>query len=102
MLTNFLTCVGWSYEMIESRLLEWNEGMEDPLRENEIVSHLRYHKKKENVLPPNFDNDMYYKDVLGDRMKHDQLSQRVKNPVQYVRLKAKRTKANNEPDAKGD
>lgn len=94
-LTNFLSCVGWSYEMIESRLLEWAEDMEDPLRENEIISHLRYHKKKENVLPPNFDNDMYYKDVLGDRLQHDELSERVKNPVQYVRLKAKRTKANN-------
>lgn len=92
-LTNFLSSVGWSHEMIESRLLEWNESMEDPLRENEIVSHLRYHKRKENVLPPNFDNNMYYQDVLGDRFKHDELSARVKNPVQYVRLMLKRAKA---------
>lgn len=89
-LTNFLTCVGWSYEMIQSRLLEWNDDMEEPMRENEIISHLRYHKRKENILPPNFDNDMYYQDVLGDRFKHDELSERVKNPVQYVRLMRKR------------
>ena len=92
-LTNFLSSVGWSHEMIQSRLLEWNEEMEDPLRENDIISHLRYHKKKENVLPPNFDNNMYYQDVLGDRMIHDDLSERVKNPVQYVRLMRKRAKA---------
>ena len=91
-LTNFLTCVGWSYEMIESRLRKWNKEMEDPLRENDIISHLRYHKRKEPILPPNFDNDMYYQDVLGDRMCHDELSERVKNPVQYVRLMRKRAK----------
>jgi hypothetical protein len=91
-LTNFLASVGWSEEMIEARLLDWNEQLPDPLRENDIVSHLRYHKRKKNVLPPNFDNNMYYQDVLGDRFFHDELSSRVKNPVQYVRLMLKRAK----------
>ena len=87
-LTNFLRSVGWSYEMIEARLREWNDAQPDPLRETEIEGHLRYHKQKgQVVLPPNFDNDMYYKD-LGV-LAHDELSSRVKNPVQYVRLRIK-------------
>ncbi len=87
-LTNFLRSVGWSYEMIEARLDEWNKANPEPLREVELRGHIRYHKQKgQNVLPPNFDNDMYYKD-LGV-LEHDELSRRVKNPVQYVRLKMK-------------
>lgn len=87
-LTNFLRSVGWSYEMVEARLREWNEAQPDPLRETELEGHLRYHKQKgQNVLPPNFDNDMYYKD-LGVLV-HDELSERLKNPVQYVRLRIK-------------
>jgi hypothetical protein len=90
-LTNFLRSVGWSVEMVEVRLLAWNEANKrvggEGLRETEIQGHLRYQKDKEPALPPNFDNDMYYKD-LGV-LEHDELSRRVKNPVQYVRLKRK-------------
>ncbi len=87
-LTNFLRSVGWSYEMIEARLREWNDAQPDPLRETEIEGHLRYHKQRgQLVLPPNFDNDMYYKDI--GVLVHDELSSRVKNPVQYVRLRIK-------------
>lgn len=87
-LTNFLRSVGWSYEMIEARLREWNDAQPDPLRETELEGHLRYHTQKgQTILPPNFDNDMYYKDIGA--LVHDELSERVKNPVQYVRLKIK-------------
>ena len=90
-LTNFLRCVGWSYDMIEARLDKWNEDNAEPLREQELKGHLRYHKQRNmRVLPPNFDNEMYYKD-LGV-LEHDELSRKIKNPVQYVRLKAKRKK----------
>ena len=91
-LTNFLKSVGWSYEQIEARLNEWNKQLSDPLRDNDIISHLRYHKKKKTVLPPNFDNDMYYRDILGDAMSHDQLSKSVKNPVTYVRKRMRAVK----------
>ncbi|MFT4250502.1 MAG: hypothetical protein ACMXYD_04020 [Candidatus Woesearchaeota archaeon] len=88
-LTNFLQSVGWSHDEIEARLNEWNKQLPDPLRDNDIISHLRYHKRKEAVLPPNFDNDMYYRDVLGDAFVHDELSASVKNPVTYVRKRMK-------------
>ncbi len=95
-LTNFLSSVGWSVEMIEARLLEWNDSLSDPAKESDIRNHLRYHaKKSESVLPPNFDNDMYYRDILGDRFVHDELSARIKNPVQYVRLMKKRVNNKN-------
>ena len=86
-LTNFLRSVGWSHDMIEERLQKWNLQNSPPLRDAEISNHLRYHKQRgQTVLPPNFDNDIY-KD-LGVLV-HDELSVRVKNPVQYVRLKLK-------------
>lgn len=98
-LTNFFRSVGWSYDQIEARLNEWNQQLPDSLRENDIVSHLRYHKRKKTVLPPNFDNDMYYRDVLGDALQHDELSASVKNPVTYVR---KRMKAHKYQQAQKD
>jgi hypothetical protein len=98
-LTNFFKSIGWSYEQIEARLNEWNKQLPDPLRENDIISHLRYHKRKKTILPPNFDNDMYYRDILGDALKHDELSASVKNPVTYVR---KRMKAHDYQQAQKD
>lgn len=86
-LTNFLRSIGWNYDMITQRLGEWNEKNDPPLREQELKGHIRYHKQRGTlVLPPNFDNELY-KD-LGV-LEHDELSARVKNPVQYVRLKLK-------------
>lgn len=86
-LTNFLRSIGWNYDMIGERLEEWNGKNDPPLREQELKGHLRYHKQRGTlVLPPNFDNELY-KD-LGV-LEHDELSSRVKNPVQYVRLKLK-------------
>lgn len=86
-LTNFLRSVGWSADMMQARLIEWNKKNDPPLREAEIINHLNYHNKRsQTVLPPNFDNDIYRD--LGVLV-HDELSDnpRVKNPVQYVRLK---------------
>jgi DNA primase large subunit len=98
-LTNFLRSVGWGHDMIEERLLAWNKQNDPPLRESEITNHLRYHKQRaQTVLPPNFDNDIY-KD-LGVLV-HDELSARVKNPVQYVRLKLKQRGPSKETKKKG-
>lgn len=90
-LVNFLRAVGWSYEMIDARLEEWNkrnvEVGGDGLRQTELVGHLRQHRQKEGRMPPNFDNDMYYLD-LGV-LEHDELSRNLKNPVTYVRKRMK-------------
>jgi hypothetical protein len=86
-LTNFLRSSGWNYDMIDQRLREWNKKNDPPLREQELVGHVRYHKQRGvTVLPPNFENDVY-KD-LGVLV-HDELSVNTKNPVQYVKMKLK-------------
>ena len=86
-LTNFLSSVGWDYEMIEKRVREWNQRNKEPLRENYVVAQLRYHKqRKKNILPPNCDNDMYYRDM---RVKcADQVCSKCRNPVNVARRKA--------------
>jgi hypothetical protein len=87
-LVNFLTMVGWDYDMIEKRLREWNKKNPEPLREQVLVSHIRYHKQQhKKVLPPNCDNQMYY---VGIGVCHpDEFCKRIKNPVNYARLKAR-------------
>ncbi len=80
-LINFFSSVGWSHERIEEKLREWNEKNPEPLKENYFLGQLRYHKQqKKKVLPPNCDNNMYYRD-LGVKCEDC----RVKNPVSYVR-----------------
>ncbi|MBR9677628.1 hypothetical protein GOV04_05810 [Candidatus Woesearchaeota archaeon] len=89
-LTNFLSSCGWDYEQIEKRLLEWNKKNAEPLRQNILISHLRYHKRrKEKILPPNCDNKAYYVDMRF--CKPDNLCNKIKNPVQYAKRK-KQTK----------
>ena len=87
-LVNFFTSIGWSYEMIEERLNEWNKVNENPLKEGTIKNHIRYHKqRKEKILPPNCDNEGYY---IGIGVcKPDKLCQKIKNPAQYSKVKAR-------------
>ena len=86
-LVNFLTSVGWDYDMIEKRLKEWNEKNTEPLRENLLLGQVRYHKQMKKLIPPpNCSNEMYMKS-LGV-CKPDSLCPRIKNPVQYSTRKA--------------
>lgn len=84
---NFLRSVGWEYEQIEERLMEWNKQNQDPLRDVTIKGQIRYHKQhKKKVLPPNCDNDQYY---IGIGVcKPDSLCRKIKNPVSYARRRA--------------
>jgi len=87
-LVNFLTTVGWGYDEIEKFLHEWNKKNPEPLREQLIVGHLRYHKQqKKRVLPPNCANNMYYVDMRI--CTPDNFCPRIKNPANYAILKAK-------------
>ncbi|MFC1690980.1 DNA primase small subunit domain-containing protein [Nanoarchaeota archaeon] len=82
-LINFLTTCGWSYEKIEELMKQWNEKNPEPLRENLIVGQLRYHKQhKKKILPPNCDNDMYYKGM--QICTPDSYCNYVKNPANYA------------------
>jgi hypothetical protein len=87
-LINFLSSVGWDYEMIEKTLVEWNQRNREPLRENYLLGQLRYHRdNKKAILPPNCSNKMYYLDLAV--CKPDALCARIRNPVNYAIIKYK-------------
>jgi DNA primase catalytic subunit len=87
-LANFLTAVGWGYEQIEALLEEWNKKNAEPLREVLLKGQVRYHKQKgKKMPPPNCENSMYYKDFRV--CVPDNLCQKIKNPVNYARIKTR-------------
>ena len=91
LLINFLTSVGWDYEKIEKLIIEWNKKNYEPLREENLLAQVRYHKRnKKKILPPNCDNAAYYKDI--EICEPDNLCSRIKNPVNYSRRKVKYVK----------
>lgn len=84
-LINFLNHMGWSYEDIEKKLMDWNKTHLEPLRENYILAQIGWHKKqKDKILPPNCGNASYYKDL-----RFCDVSQcgNYKNPVNFVKIK---------------
>ena len=88
-LTNFLSCVGYSSEGIEDVLHKWNKCNAEPLRQVLIEGQVRYHKSRSKtakpILPPNCSNMMYYKEM--GICKPDGTCSRIKNPVHYVKRK---------------
>ncbi len=87
-LINFLSSVGWNHEEIEKRIREWNKKNPDSMRETYFIGQLRYHKQhKKKVPPPNCYNKMYYKDM--GLCFPDNLCEKIKNPIQYAKRKAK-------------
>ncbi|MDD5253619.1 MAG: hypothetical protein PHG05_00765 [Candidatus Nanoarchaeia archaeon] len=87
-LINFLKQMGWSLSDIEKRLHEWNNNNYEPLREGYIRAQISWNQKtNQNILPPNCDNESYYKD-LGIKCS-EQLCRGIKNPVNYVFRKLK-------------
>jgi DNA primase catalytic subunit len=83
---NFLRHAGWDFETIENYLLDWNKRNYEPLRENEIKGQIIWFKKqKSNPLPPNCNNESYYKGI--GICKPDELCSRIKNPVNYMNRK---------------
>ncbi len=87
-LLNFLANCGWSYDMIEELLDKWNKKNAEPLRETILKGQFRYHKqKKEKILPPNCQNQVYYKDLRI--CFPDGLCRKIKNPVNYAIIKSR-------------
>ncbi len=95
---NFLGKVGWGEKEIEKYLLKWNrEKNREPLRDNYILSQLRYFKS--DKLPPNCNNESYYKSM---GMKCDEpLCKKIKNPVNYTIIRWK-MELNNKKEKKKD
>ena len=87
-LINFYLTVGYSMNQIETKIWEWNERNEEPLREAYIKSQLRWHENREEIVPPpNYDSNGYYKDMQV--YEGDALEEKVSNPVSYVFRKIK-------------
>lgn len=95
-LTTFLQNMGWSMDKIEERLLKWNEKNNPPLRASYIRTQLRWHmRQSRNLLPPNCNNENFYKSLGLDMDCGGLHNIGIKNPVTYsVRQFSKRNKAN--------
>lgn len=88
-LANFLRNMGWDWDKVEDKLIEWNKKNMPPLPQNYIRSQLRWHKReKRNLLPPNCDNEAFYRN-MGVCMP-DELCKNMKNPINYPFRKMKR------------
>lgn len=88
-LINFYRTVGYSWNEIESKIWEWNERNKEALKESYVKTQLRWHRNRdEDVPPPNYDADGYYKDMQvyeGDR-----LEEKLPNPVSYAFKQSKK------------
>jgi hypothetical protein len=94
-LINFYRCVGYSWNEIESKMWDWNDRNEEALREAYVKSQLRWHRNRdEDVPPPNYDSNGYYKDMQV--YEGDNLEEKVSNPVSYAFRKAKRRESDDE------
>ncbi len=95
-LTNFLSAVGWSHEQIGIFMEGWNRSNPDPIREVILKGHLNHARTKSGVLPPNCDNEQYYKDLQICTPNH--LCSKIKNPANYANLRAKMVETANLKD----
>ncbi len=79
-LLTFLRSLNFSPEQIFKIIHEWNEKNQPPLKEGYLKSQLDWHlRQKRKILPPNYDNPSYYKDLGLIEGKID-----VKNPLVEV------------------
>ncbi len=81
-LINFLKTCNYTEKELEEYVLDWNKNNEEQLKEGYIKTQLSWHKKqKQNILPPNCSNKLYYIDI--GVCKPDNFCKFIKNPAQY-------------------
>ncbi len=86
----FLRSLNFPADYINQRVRDWNKLNEPQLKEGYIKSQLDWHlRQKKNILPPNYDNPSFYKDLNLLDKKPD-----VKNPIVEVIRKARGRRAN--------
>jgi hypothetical protein len=99
LLTNFLSSCGWEYDDIEDWLKKWNERNPEPLRDQYYLGQVRYAKQtKKKVLPPNCDNQAYYKSF--GVCKPDGFCKYIKNPANYAIKRARYANKQGKKDEK--
>ncbi len=87
----FLTNIGWSMDKIEKYVTEWNNKLNEPLRERYLEYQTEWFKKNikagKSYLTPNCNNEIYYKDM--GVCKPDEICKIIKNPLSYPIKKQK-------------
>jgi DNA primase catalytic subunit len=79
-LLTFLRTLNYNPEQIYTKIIEWNKLNVPPLKEGYVKSQIDWHlKQKKNILPPNYENDAFYRDIGIIDKKPD-----VKNPIVEV------------------
>lgn len=79
----FLRACGFPPDIIAGKVRTWNATHAMPLREGYVTSQLDWHmRQKKLILPPNYDNPSFYKDLGLLKEKPT-----VKNPLVEVRQK---------------
>ncbi len=98
-LINFLKSTGYSIEEIKTILTEWNSKNNPQLKQGYIQSQISWHsRQKENILPPNCDNSVYYQN-LGVK-DPDEICLKCKNPVNYALRAYRNSLQNKKPSRK--
>ncbi|MBS3091723.1 hypothetical protein J4217_04745 [Candidatus Pacearchaeota archaeon] len=87
-LLTFFKSLNFFPEKINDKIREWNKKNPIPLKEGYVKSQIDWHlKQKKKILPPNYDNDAFYKDLgLIDKRPE------VKNPIVDVARKIRKNK----------
>ncbi|MBM3233140.1 hypothetical protein FJZ18_03180 [Candidatus Pacearchaeota archaeon] len=85
----FLRACGFPNDVIETKIRDWNKLNQPPLKEGYIKSQIDWHfRQKKKILPPNYENPSFYKDLGLIDKKPD-----VKNPlVEVMRAVRKRAR----------
>lgn len=89
-LLTFLRSLNFSPEYINVKIREWNKKNDPPLKEGYVRSQIEWHlKQKKQILPPNYKNDNFYKDLkLIDSYP------KAKNPISEVLRKIRSNNPN--------
>lgn len=89
-LLTFLRCLNYPDDYVSQKIRDWNKLNDPPLKEGYVKSQLDWHsKQKKKILPPNYSNDAFYKDLkLIDKAPD------AKNPLVEVSRKLRRSNSN--------
>jgi hypothetical protein len=80
-LINFLRMMNWSWEDIETKIMEWNVKNPKPLPASFIMGQINWNKHQKKVFPARCDNVLFYKSI--DICSPDSVCGKIKNPVAY-------------------
>jgi hypothetical protein len=86
-LITFLRSLNYPEDYVSQKVRDWNKKNDPPLKEGYVKSQLDWHfKQKKKILPPNYSNESFYKDL--NLLNSDP---RDKNPLVEVLKRLKRS-----------